>query len=368
MARQRQLHDPPQSLIAERYVDCSPGTSSHAALRQIASGSGRGSHLLPVARTSSPIDPDIVQDISQESVRQSLSVILDELGTGLAGRGSDLNAVILRADPGLAQTARVFDLLASQNKVLAKLATDADKVLTPLAGARGSLSDFVVKANTTASASAAQSTQLAQAIKLLPPFLKELRPLMADLGELADQSTPVLSDAGASAGALDQEFKTLVPFAKQATTALKNLGNTAQQSEQALDASQPLADQLQSLGAAAVPSSQALAQLLTSLRSSGGIDELMSLLFYGAGATNGYNADGHYVRLAPVVGSCTGYARTAIPGCSAQLITTTTTATSAAEQAVAAKAVEQVMGAGTAKQGRAAPLGGLLSYLTGSGS
>ncbi len=43
----------------------------------------------------------------------------------------------------------------------------------------------------------------------------------------------------------------------------------------------------------------------------------MSLLFYGVGATNGYNADGHYVRVAPVVGACTAYARTPVAGCSA---------------------------------------------------
>src|SRR5579875_2055381 len=83
----------PQSLIAENYVDCTPGTAAAAALPRIRGGAGAGSYLLPVSRTSSPIDPDIVQDISQEPVRQSLSIILDELGTGLAARGSDLNAV-----------------------------------------------------------------------------------------------------------------------------------------------------------------------------------------------------------------------------------------------------------------------------------
>src|ERR1700761_4962827 len=150
----------PQSLIAERYVDCTPGTSGQRPLRRITRGYGAGNHVLPVTQTSSPIDPDIVQDISQDSVRESLSVILNELGTGLAARGSDLNKVILRADPALAQTERVFNVLASQNKVLAKLATDSETVLAPLAKARSSLADFVVQANKTATASAAEHTQL----------------------------------------------------------------------------------------------------------------------------------------------------------------------------------------------------------------
>ena len=115
---------------------------------------GAGSYLLPVTQTSSPIDPDIVQDISQEPIRQRLSIILNELGTGLAARGSDLNAVILRADPALGYTDEVFKILASQNRVLAQLASDSDAVLAPLAGARAQIAGFVAQANTTAVASA----------------------------------------------------------------------------------------------------------------------------------------------------------------------------------------------------------------------
>ncbi|MDE3131617.1 MAG: MCE family protein, partial [Acidobacteriota bacterium] len=357
----------PQSLIAERYVDCTPGTASQPRLRRITSGYGKGSHLLPVTQTSSPIDPDIVQSVSQESVRQSLSVILNELGTGLAARGSDLNAVILRADPALAQTERVFSLLASQNRLLAKLASDSDTVLAPLAKTRRSLADFVVQANRTAASSAAQRTQLAASIRLLPPFLEQLKPLLADLGQLAGQGTPVLRDAGSSAAALDSEFKTLVPFADRARTAITNLGNAAQRSQRSLVASQGLVTQLQHVGSAAQPSARSLQKLLASLDSTGGIAQLMSLLFYGVGATNGYNAVGHYVRVAPVVGACTAYARTPIAGCSANF--SGATATSVAAR-VARSAVAEVVGSASAaaKTPQSTRLRGLLRYLTGSGS
>ena len=98
----------PQSLIGEKYVDCQPGSSSSPALQKISSGPGKGSYLLPVANTTSPVDSDIVQDISQQPIRQRFAVILDEFGTGLAARGSDLNAVIHRANPALGQTDKVL--------------------------------------------------------------------------------------------------------------------------------------------------------------------------------------------------------------------------------------------------------------------
>lgn len=359
----------PQSLIAERYVDCLPGTSSQPRLRRITRGYGKGSYLLPVTQTSSPIDPDIVQDVSQDSVRESLSVILNELGTGLAARGSDLNQVILRADPGLAQTQRVFTLLASQNRVLAKLATDSNAVLAPLAKTRRSLADFVVQADRTATASASERTQLSASIRLLPAFLKRLKPLMADLGQLASQGTPVVKDAGSSAAALDAEFKTLVPFASRAKTAITNLGNAAQESEASLVDSQGLAEQLESVGSSAEPTSESLQKLLTSLNSTGGIADLMDLLFYGTGATNGYNADGHYIRLSPVVGSCTAYARTAVAGCSANFSGSDSSA-SAASVRIARQAVAEVTAqrAKPSKSTDTARLSGLLRYLTGAKS
>ncbi len=315
----------PQSLISERYVDCSPGTSAAQPLAVIRSGAGAGTHLLPADRTSSPVDPDTVQDISQEPVREALSVILDQLGTGLAGRGSDLAAVIRRADPALASTQRVFQLLDAQNQTLAQLASDSRTVLAPLAAARRSLAGFVTSANTTAVATAQRSAQLARSIAALPGFLAQLKPLMADLGSLADQGTPLMTSLGQSAGGLDREIKELTPFARSARTALVDLGSAARHSQQALVGTEPLARSLGSLGKQAAPAGTLLARLTSSLDSTGAIKQLMALLFYGTGSTNGFDADGHYLRTDIQVGSCTAFALTPVTGCSAKFSGAATT-------------------------------------------
>src|SRR6202042_1275414 len=130
------------------------------------SGPGTGDYYLPVTQTSSPVDFDIVQDIYQEPVAQRLAIILNELGTGLAARGSDLNAVIHRADPALGYTDQVLKILAGQNRALAKLATDSATVLHPLAQQRSALSDFVAQANTTSVASAARASDISRSIQL----------------------------------------------------------------------------------------------------------------------------------------------------------------------------------------------------------
>ncbi|MGA2929313.1 MAG: MlaD family protein [Solirubrobacteraceae bacterium] len=348
----------PQSLIGEEYVDCDPGTAAAPALQRIASGPGAGSYLLPVTRTSSPIDFDIVQDIYQEPVRESLAVLLDEFGTGLAARGSDLNAVIHRANPALGYTDQVLAILARQNRALAQLATDSDAVLAPLARARGALSDFVVQANATSVASAARAAQIERTLQLLPSSLRQLRPLMSDLGALADQGTPLMTDLGQSASGLDRELAQLTPFAGAARTALTKLGAAAAASQPALQATVPLAHQLQRLGAATAPSAASLDQLTASLERTGAIQQLMKVLFYGTTATNGFDSDGHYVRDELLVGSCTGYFTSPVPSCSAKFAHDGTAADATAADGAAAAA-------SPASPASAGSLTGLLNYLIG---
>ena len=202
---------------------------------------------------------------------QPLAIIINELGTGLAARGSDLNAVIHRADPALGNTDQVLKILAGQNRALAKLATDSDAVLAPLAQQRKALADFITQANTTSLASAARAADISKTFHLLPGFLTQLRPLMADLGTLADQGTPLASDLGQSAAALGREFQALTPFATAARTALINLGAAAQKSQAPLVATLPLAKQLGQLGTQAAPAATDLDQLTASLDKTGAI-------------------------------------------------------------------------------------------------
>jgi virulence factor Mce-like protein len=359
----------PQSLIGEEYVNCSPGTSNHKPLATLQSGPGKGQHFLPVTRTSSPINTDIVQNISRMPVRQALAVVIDELGTGLATRGSDLNAVIRRANPALGETDKVFKILASQNHQLAQLADDSQTVLAPLASDRDQISGFIRSANTTSAAVAARAQDESRTFHLFPTFLRQLRPLLADLSVLADQGTPVLQQLGRTAGPLGTEFGELKPFATEARTSLIALGHTAQQSEAPLVSSLPVVQQLKAVGVNAKPTAAQLEKLLLSLNTTGGYEQLMSLLYNATSVVNGYNADGHYARAQPLSSSTTNYSPScAAGGCSSAHFQHDVAALPARDrqvllqQQVVAKTLKAI-GAGA---GAASPVAGLWSYLTGT--
>ncbi len=320
----------PQALLGEKFVDCLPtqprveGTPPAPPLPTIPAGhEGAGEKLLPVTNTHSPVDPDLLNDITRLPERQRLTIILNELGVGLAGRGSDLNVVIRRANPALQELDKVLAILASENRVLAKLAVDSDKSLAPLAAVRKQFADYFAQSNTVAQASARHLGALERNLVLFPPFLRQLAPAMERLAKLAEQTTPVFTDLGVAAPAINQAFTHLPAFSKSSEKFFTSLGKTAKQSGPALVAVQPLLHKLGPLGAAAKPFAGNLSSLFTSLRSTGGLERIMDFIFLGAGSANGYDALGHFLRTEGLGTACLTYAIAPASACSAKLSSTT---------------------------------------------
>jgi ABC-type transporter Mla subunit MlaD len=311
----------PQSLIGEKFVECTPtqprpvGAPAPPLLPE--DKDHKGQHLLPSTHTSRPIDIDLLNNILRLPYRQRLTIILNELGTGLAGRGADLNKVIRNADPALSETDKVLKLLANENKVLADLAKNSDQALAPVARERAHVSGFIRNAGITAEATAEKSVQFEKIWADLPAFLRQLKPTMVRLGALSDEMTPVLTDLGAQAPAINRWIISLGPFAKASTPALTSLGDALVPGRKALIAAKPITQDLKTFGKQLVPLSSNLSSLLTSLRDTGGIERLMDFLFYSANAINGYDSYGHYLRAQLIVNTCTTYRVVQDPACSA---------------------------------------------------
>jgi phospholipid/cholesterol/gamma-HCH transport system substrate-binding protein len=321
-----------QALIGEKYVDCLPtqtrveGTPLPPPLKRIPSGrEGAGEYLLSVQHTSSQIDVDLLGDIQRLPERERFTLILNELGAGLAGRGSDLSEVVKRASPALRELDRVLKILADENHVLAKLAVDSDQALAPLAKVRGRVADFVEQANKISQAGAATRGSLARNLALFPPFLERLGPAVEHIQRFAEQTTPTFTALKAAAPAIDKTFTSLPAFAASNEKFFTSLGKTAKVSGPALNAFRPLLKQLSSLGNSALPFTKNLSELLTSLRETGGLERIMDFIFLGTGAANGYDALGHFLRIEAAANICLAYSVKTSPnaGCRRRLFNNT---------------------------------------------
>jgi ABC-type transporter Mla subunit MlaD len=306
----------PQSLIGETFADCIPGSTSAPDLPTIPDGQkGAGEHLLPVQNTSSPVDVDQINDIYREPIGQRLAIVINEFGAGLAGRGQDLNVVIHRANPALRETDKVLAVLASQNRTLADLAKNSDQVLGPLAAKRQQLAGFITQANKTNQATAEVRGDIQASIERFPAFLRELRPTLNDLGGLADQMTPVITDLGKAAPGLNRFTEELGPFSQASIPALKSLGNATDVGRPALVASLPVATELNQFGTSIEPVSVTLDKLTKSLSDTGAVGSLMDNILNSVTAINGFDNVSHFLRAALIVNTCASYANGPVGGC-----------------------------------------------------
>jgi virulence factor Mce-like protein len=314
----------PQSLIGEYFVTCDPGK----AKQDLPAGA-----RVPLARTKSTVPQDLVNNILRVPQRQRLTLLLNEFGTGLAGRGGDLNDAIRDGVPALRETNDVLHVLATQREHLADATQNADFVVSKLAQRRHELTDFVKQAGDTADVTASRSAQLRTGLQRLPAFLTELRSTMAALDQFATAQTPAARKLGQVADPLDRFLGDVVPLAKAAKPAVGSLADTFDKGSSTAKDALPTTQQLNA-------ATKGLPELSTNLRfileqlddrdagvrhdarairqlaSPGpggdrytGLEALMQFFFDQGQDANMYNANGHFLSLdAIAAGPCTSYA------------------------------------------------------------
>jgi len=310
----------PQSLIGEYYLDCDPGKSGEPAPPTI-----------PVEQTAGTIAPDLVLDILRRPARERFGLILSELGIGLTARGDDLQTTIRRGVPALRETDKVLKILADNRQTLQQLTADADRVLIELARNRGDVARFVGAAGETTAASAARREKLAESVRKLPGFLRELRPALADLGTAAARQTPALADLRRAAPDLTTLLKRLGPFADSARPAVRGLGRASDTGVEAVREARSTVAQLRALGTVSTEPMRNLRFVLEDVDDRGravepnrlspgsgagftGLEAVLQYAFVQSQAINIFDSRGYMLKLGLLVNECSGYtnAQTAI--------------------------------------------------------
>jgi len=304
----------PQSLIGEKYVDCrpttprAPGEQPPPPLRQIPAGEpGAGQYLLPLGRNQATVDPDLVNNINSLPYAQRFRLIFNELGAGLAGRGTDLEAAIKRANPTLRSVDKLFGELTEQKDQLAQLSVESKEILEPLTREKERVVGFLAHSGETAEASAEHGVELEEALQKFPTFLVEFRQTMKNLKEFSDAGTPLLESFGVAAPSLTDATKTLTPFSEATTGALKSLATAGEAAGPVFAQAVPVVKKASGLAKTGVVPTRELAGFFGSLAETHGWQRLTELIYNSAGAFNGFDKYGHFGRALVTLGLCLEY-------------------------------------------------------------
>jgi virulence factor Mce-like protein len=224
----------PQSLIGEYFIDCRPGTDRERL---------KPGDTIPVEQTQTTVPLDLINNIMRRPYRERFSILLSQLGAGLAARGPDLNETIRRAVPALRQVDRLLAILAEQRRTIRQLYDDAEEVTTTVAAKRGEVTRFVEEVRDTATTSALEADGIKRQWATLPTFLQELRPTLRQLELTADEQIPALQNLRIASPSLKALFDTLGPYAEASQPAIRTLGDAAKQGRRAVRVSrEPVAE------------------------------------------------------------------------------------------------------------------------------
>jgi ABC-type transporter Mla subunit MlaD len=315
----------PQSLIGEKFVDCrptvprAPGSPPAPPLKQVPSGQpGAGQYLLPLENNSTSVDPDLINDINKLPYAQRFRLIFNELGAGLAGRGADIEAAVKRANPVLRDVTRLIGKLNSQRDRLTQLASDSEKILGPLSRERAHVAGFFTNAGAAAQASSERGADLEASLRKFPAFLREFRLTMRSLQGFSDAATPVFTDLGKAAPSFTEATRELAPFSAASTVSLKSLGATGEIAGPTLRAADPVVIKTRDLAQSGASPTTKLAKFLFSVEERKGWNRLVSLIYNGTAATNGFDKYGHFLRSLVTLTNCPEYEIRESSSCSAK--------------------------------------------------
>jgi ABC-type transporter Mla subunit MlaD len=291
-----------QSLIGEQFIECVPtrphkeGQPQAEELAKVEDGRGEGQYLLPVDNNVTPVGEDLLRDINRLPQREGLRLIINELGAGLAGNGDRLRAAVRRANPALKEFDGFVKVLAEQDRLLGRLIDESDTVLASWVDRRKETAGFIDRSGATAVAAAERGDDIERNFQRFPAFLRELKPTADRFSGLADQMAPALNSLDGEAKAINSMVQGTGPFFEAATPALVSLGDFGDRARTIFPALRPLIGDLDRLGRPLRPTTNNLAKLFGSFDDTGGIEELMQLIYFFTGTVNGVDSQGHYVR------------------------------------------------------------------------
>jgi phospholipid/cholesterol/gamma-HCH transport system substrate-binding protein len=275
----------PTDLLGERYAQLNVGDLNHS----LPSGS-----LIPVSRTSTPVELDDILNTFNADVRTRLRILITEAGVALTGRGADFSRLLYALPPNLDQARQLVGQVASENTTLKNLISEGDRVTAAVNAKRDDMGNLINTAQDALSTVAAKQAQLGSTIASAPGALSQLRATLDQLAGASDVITPAAQELQAAATPLASTLNALPAFASSAHATLNeavkvapDLERLATRARSPLRALRPTAGRLATLAKSAAP-------ILTELDKRGMKDTLLFGENWALG-TKGRDVLGHFI-------------------------------------------------------------------------
>jgi phospholipid/cholesterol/gamma-HCH transport system substrate-binding protein len=294
--------------IASRYVDLNLGPPNNP---KIPNGG-----TISQTSTTSEVDIDELFNTLNAPTRRGLQELIQGTASQYAGAGKKAQIAWQYLNPAIASSTLLFDELNKDTSKFTRFIVKSGNLFADIATRQADLSALIRNLNTTTSALASQHTALGQSISQLPGFMRLANTTFVNLRTALNVLTPLVNASKPVAPKLQKLLVQLRPLAVDSVPTVRDLANIVSKPGAANDLTDlvrlgvPLADATVrniradgKLRAGAFPeSSKALNGSTPEMAFARPYAVDLTGWFEGFSHPGGYDANGGYSRVAPVIG------------------------------------------------------------------
>jgi phospholipid/cholesterol/gamma-HCH transport system substrate-binding protein len=281
-----------RSFVGENYVEIFPGRS-----KTTIPGGGE----LPMSHIRDEyVDVEQVLDSLRPPTRDHVRRLLQRFGGGLRGRGTQLNATLGSLAGLINQGAPVIRLLDQDRAQTARLIDESGRVAQAIADRGTAIGELARAGTTTFQAISDRNQALRAMLDNLPAALRQVRDTSQTLRAVTAQAAPVVANLAGAVNDLHPTLSRIVPAARVGKSLFDELRAAAPRLQSTLRRVQRVAPS----SVQALPDlHKALCEALPALEFIVPYADIPSNFIENLGSANAYyDAQGHAMRLAPLIG------------------------------------------------------------------
>jgi len=211
------------SALGKKYVDLDPGTADAGELSEDG---------IPLAQTTPSSSVEDILGAFDPATRRQLKTALQELSTGLAGHGQDLNVVLARSPELLADVEAVTGALTGPEADLPGTLDSAAELVSRFRGREDQISALMHNSALTMDAlSVDAGAPLRQTVEALPPLLDHARGALDALHPPLADARVAVHDLRPGGEALGRSSGALRDFLRNSVDPLQRVPGVAEQAE-----------------------------------------------------------------------------------------------------------------------------------------
>lgn len=294
--------------IANRYIDLRLGPASGAAIKN--------GGVIPTTNTTSEVDLDQLFNTLNGPTRKALQDVIQGSASQWAKHATQAQAALDYLNPAIASSSVLFREINRDTGRFTNFIVKSGNLVSDIAQRQADLSGLIHNLATTTEALATQRAALAQSITRLPPFMRLANTTFVNLRSALDDVTPLVNASKPVAPKLQRLLVQLEPLAIQSVPTVRDLADIVRRPgadndlTELVGLGQPLAGAtIRPINANGKQRLGAFPESTAALK--GSTPELafarpyavdLTGWFEGYSHPGGYDANGGYSRVAPVVG------------------------------------------------------------------